>query len=237
MAGPEDTVQRPPSRHLARRSRYHEPVILSDYPGLFAAIATTAGALTGLLFVALSVAPRHEPGSSPPVIRQVRAAAALLAFVNALAVSLFGLVPGNGLGIPATVLGVVGILFTAAGVRSIGASRPRGTIWLRQFGLVNLLLLIFGTELVAGILLIADPHRTTPVELVADALIGSLLVGISRAWELVGDRGTGIITSIALLSGHSERAHSEAPGRPAAAETVRPAPEDHDAGDAGDAAG
>ena len=230
-AGLEDTVQRPPSQHLAQRSRYDKTVIHSDYPGFFAAVAATAAALTGLLFVAMSVAARHDPGYIPPVIQQVRAAAALLAFVNALAVSLFGLVPGNGLGIPATVLGVAGILFTAAGARSIGASPLRGTIWLRQFRLVNLLLLIFGTELVAGILLIADPRRSTPLQLVADALVASLLVGISRAWELVGDRGTGIFTSIALLSGHSERAHSDAPDRHVAAETARPAPEDHDAGD------
>ena len=108
-AGLEDTVQRPPSQHLAQRSRYDKTVIHSDYPGFFAAGAATAGALTGLLFVAMSVAARHDPGYIPPVIRQVRAAAALLAFVNALAVSLFGLVPGNGLGIPATVLGVAGI--------------------------------------------------------------------------------------------------------------------------------
>jgi hypothetical protein len=29
-----------------------------------------------------------------------------------------------------------------------------------------------------------------------------LLIGIARAWELVGDRDTGIITSIAVLAGY-----------------------------------
>jgi hypothetical protein len=56
------------------------------------------------------------------VIRQVRASAALLAFVNALAVSVFGLVPGNAAGYPAAIMGVIGILVTAAGVRSILSS-------------------------------------------------------------------------------------------------------------------
>jgi hypothetical protein len=85
-------------------------VVFGTYRELFAAIAATAGALTGLLFVAISVAPRRGPVSGLPVIQQVLAAAALLAFINALAVSLFGLVPGTNVGYPAVVLGVIGIL-------------------------------------------------------------------------------------------------------------------------------
>ena len=64
-------------------------VVLGNYRELFAAIAGCAAALTGLLFVAMSVAPAARRG----VIQQVRAAAALLAFTNALTVSVFGLVP------------------------------------------------------------------------------------------------------------------------------------------------
>jgi len=56
-------------------------------------VNSSAGALAGLLFVALSVAPRRQPNLGPSIIRQIRAAAALLAFTNALAVSLFTLVP------------------------------------------------------------------------------------------------------------------------------------------------
>ena len=65
-----------------------------------------AGALTGLLFVAVSVTPLRNANSGPLVIQQVRAAAALLAFSNALAVSLFSLVPDTNSGYPAVVLGV-----------------------------------------------------------------------------------------------------------------------------------
>jgi hypothetical protein len=90
-------------------------VVLGDYREFLVAIAGAAGSLTGLLFVALSVAPRHPLNPGPTVIQQVRATAALLSFSNALAVSLFGLVPGNNVGYPAVVLGVIGILFTAAG--------------------------------------------------------------------------------------------------------------------------
>jgi hypothetical protein len=75
------------------------------YRDMLVAIATTAGALTGLLFVALSVAPRRERDLGPQVIRQIRAAAALLAFSKGLAVSLFSLVPGTNVGYPSLALG------------------------------------------------------------------------------------------------------------------------------------
>jgi len=29
-----------------------------------------------------------------------------------------------------------------------------------------------------------------------------LIIGIARAWELIGDRATGVIASIAVLTGH-----------------------------------
>jgi hypothetical protein len=84
------------------------------------------------------VAPRHPLSPGPAVIQQVRAAAALLAFTNALAVSLFGLVPGNNVGYPAAVLGVIGILFTAAAIRSILSSPSTRTQRRRQLGLIIL---------------------------------------------------------------------------------------------------
>jgi hypothetical protein len=178
-------------------------VIFGTYRELFAAVAGSTGALTGLLFVALSVAPRRGPGSAPAVIREVRAAAALLAFTNALAVSLFGLVPGTNVGYPAVSLGVIGIFFTAAGMRSILASQPTHRQNRGQLGLVILLLAIFGAELAAGIAVLAGPHRSTPVQVISYALVTSTIVGVARAWELVGDRDTGLFASIAVLAGHS----------------------------------
>jgi hypothetical protein len=178
-------------------------VVLGTYRDLFAVIATSAATLTGLLFVAMSVAPRRGAVSGLSVIQQVRAAAALLAFTNALAVSAFGLVPSTNVGYPAVVLGIIGILFTAAGVRSILSSPSTRRQQQRQLELIVLLLLIFGAELASGITVIADPRRSTPVQLISYALVTSLLVGIARAWELVGDRDTGISASIAVLAGHT----------------------------------
>jgi hypothetical protein len=183
-------------------------MVAGGYRDLFVAIAGSAATLTGLLFVALSVTPRRGPALGPAVILQIRTSAALLTFNNALAVSLFGLVPGTNAGIPALVLGVIGITFSAAAVRSIRASGSPARQQLFQFELIGLLLLIFITELVSGIIVISNPRSSGAVQFISYALISSLIVGISRAWELIGDRDTGLAASIAVLLGR--RPHAEA---------------------------
>ena len=183
-------------------------MVVGGYRDLFVAIAGSAATLTGLLFVALSVTPRRGAALGPAVILQVRTSAALLTFNNALAVSLFGLVPNTNAGIPAVVLGVIGITFSAAAVRSIRSSGSAAREQLFQFELITLLLLIFGTELVSGIIVIVNPHSGGAVQVIGYALISSLIVGISRAWELIGDRDTGLAASISVLLGR--RPHSEA---------------------------
>jgi hypothetical protein len=182
-------------------------MVVGGYRELFVAIGGSAATLTGLLFVALSVTPRRGPELGPAVILQVRTSAALLTFNNALAVSLFGLVPGTNAGIPSVVLGVIGIAFSAAAVRSIRASGSPARQQLFQLELIALLLAIFGTELVSGIIAIAHPHSEA-VQVIAYALITSLIVGISRAWELIGDRDTGLAASIAVLLGHRPRSEA-----------------------------
>jgi hypothetical protein len=182
-------------------------VVPGIYRDLFATVAASASALTGLLFVAMSVAPRQHRDSGPRVIQQVRVAAALLAFVNALAVSLFSLVPETNAGYPAVALGVIGILFTAAAIRSVRTSQAAKPLQRRQIGLIFLLVLIFGTELGSGIAAIVSPAALIPVQVMSYALVTSVIVGVARAWELVGDRDTGISASIAVLAGRTPRPH------------------------------
>jgi hypothetical protein len=185
-------------------------MIPGDYRDMLVAIATSAGALTGLLFVALSVAPRRERDLGPRAIRQIRAAAALLAFSNALSVSLFSLVPGTNIGYPSIALGVIGIAFTAAAMRSIVTSQATLAQKRAQLSLITLLLAIFGTELIAGILALTGPISHPP-NAIGYALVSSLVVGISRAWELVSDVDTSLMASLVALSGRASQVHSGEP--------------------------
>ncbi len=160
------------------------------YRDLFVAIASSSGALTGLLFVALSVGPRSGLPAGPPVIRQVRSAAALVAFTNALAISLYGLVPGTRLGYPAAILGSAGIIFTRGAIRSILASEATSGQQLQQLWLIVLLLMIFGVEVAGGIILLVSSVGIGAMEDISYAMVSALVVGIARAWELIGKQDT-----------------------------------------------
>jgi len=134
-----------------------------------------------------------------------------VSFINPLAVSMFRLVPGAEVGYPATVLGIIGILFTAGGIRTVLSSEPTRIEQGRQVQLAILLLLIFGTELVAGIALIGSPKNGSLIQWVGYALVSSLLLGIARAWELVSNIDTGILSSIAALAGRPSTLDGQAP--------------------------
>jgi hypothetical protein len=193
-------------------------VVTGVYRDFFAATAASAGALTGLLFVAMSVAPREVLSYGPPVIRRIRAAAALLGFSNALAVSLYGLVPTTKVGYPAVVLGVIGITFTAAAIRSIVASAVPPRVRRRQAGLIVILLLIFGAQSIAAVVALVSPANGEAVQIIGYALVTSLILGIGRAWEFIGERDTGLLASLGVLAGRRPEPDDPAGSPPTAAQ-------------------
>ena len=158
-----------------------------------------------LLFVAMSVS-KGRAQAHPQVIREFRAAASLLAFTNAFTVALFGLVPGNNIGDGAAIVGIIGVLFIAAGVRTTLSLPSQQQHRLPQLALVVALLLVFGVQIVNGVELIIDVHSGGALDAIGNVLIVSLLIGIGRSWELVGDWDTGIVSSIGRLIGHQPQA-------------------------------
>jgi hypothetical protein len=154
--------------------------------GFFQASASVAGALIGLLFVAISVAPERILGPDASDVHGVRAAATLTAFTNALTVVLFGLIPGFDAGYPAMVVALVGLLFI------VGALLRLLPGWrVKQVRLVDLvflvgLLTVFAVQLVAGIGLQRHPGDGGDLQTICIVVIVCFLIGIERAWELVG---------------------------------------------------
>jgi len=175
-------------------------VITGDTRDLFIAVATAAASLTGLLFVAITVTPRPADGHPHSVIHQVRSAAALLAFTNPLAVTLFGIVPNNNAGYASIGLGIVGVLFSLASARSFLSDESARRRFLSQVPLIIGLLAVFVTEVWYGVELVRNHHNQGALDSISNVLVASLLIGIARAWEFVGDRDTGIWSSIAVLA-------------------------------------
>ena len=162
-------------------------MVPEDIRDFFAASGSVAGALIGLLFVAISVASdrlaREEAGSQ---LHRIRAAAALTAFTNALAVSLFALIPGHKIGPAAIAMGAFGLVFITAALLSL--IRLRQVRWdtLRDGVFLVGLVITFVVQVIDGAYVAAQPDDTGDVNTIAILVIVCFLIGIARAWELIG---------------------------------------------------
>jgi hypothetical protein len=163
----------------------------------FAASAGVAGALIGLLFVAISVAPERVLGPEAHEVHAVRAAATLTAFTNALAVALFGLIPTFHEGGPATAVAALGLLFVLSALIRVEPARRAGTVKVRELHFLASLLVVFVVQLIAGIHLDNHPNNSASLQTICVLVIVCFLVGIERAWELVGGPDIGLFNSLA----------------------------------------
>ncbi len=64
-----------------------------EFANFFIASASAGGALVGLLFVAVSIAPEQIVAAQAPIERQAVATSAFTALMNAFFISLFALIP------------------------------------------------------------------------------------------------------------------------------------------------
>jgi hypothetical protein len=177
----------------------------------FVACASVAGALIGLLFVAISVAAeRLAREEARAQIHRIRAAAALTAFVDALAVSLFSLIPGQKIGPTAVAAASSGIVFVAAALLAlIRVHQLRRGVLLDVVFLFGLLI-TFVVQLINGADVLAQPGNSSAVYTIASMVIICFLIGIARAWELIGGPSIGITHEVTALVRDRHRGTREA---------------------------
>ncbi|HWE14109.1 MAG TPA: hypothetical protein VG365_11380 [Solirubrobacteraceae bacterium] len=163
-----------------------------SFDTFLAASAGVAGALIGLLFVAISVAQERLGGENSNQAHRVRASAALTSFSNALTIALFGLVPGVGLRWPGFVVGLLGLLFVAAALLSLRRARESQPVPPRDILFLGGLVAAFGLQVFFALRLISNAHDIGAARGIAVLVIVCFFIGIARAWELVGGPSIGI---------------------------------------------
>jgi hypothetical protein len=175
-------------------------VVPENIHEFFAASAGVAGALIGLLFVAISVSSdrlsRDKEGAQ---VHRIRASAALTAFTNALAVSLFALVPGDKIGPTALSVAAAGLAFVVASLLSL--IRLREVRWATARDGVFLigLVIVFVLQLWEGIDVTAHRGDSGSVDTIAILVIVCFLIGIARSWELIGGPSFGIAHEVTAI--------------------------------------
>jgi O-antigen/teichoic acid export membrane protein len=162
-----------------------------------------AGALVGLLFVAVSVTAERLAKEGESQLHRVRASAALTSFSNALVVSTFGLIPGVGVGWPAFSAGILGLMFVSASMLSLWRLRGKHHATPREaFFLVGqTVALVF--EVIGGLGARGNDPSVGAVRTIAIIVVVNFVIGIARAWELIGGPEIGLLHELRLL-GHRD---------------------------------
>jgi hypothetical protein len=175
-------------------------MVPEDIREFFAAGAGVAGALIGLLFVAISVsAERLSRETTGAQLHRIRAVAALTAFVNALAVSLFSLIPGEKIGWTSVAVAVVGLTFVVAAMMSLVRLRAIRSATIRDALFLIGLAVVFVIQLVEGLGVLGNPGNSGDVDTIAILVVSCFFIGIARSWELIGGPSIGIAHEVTAL--------------------------------------
>lgn len=161
---------------------------MTSYSDFFTASASAGGALTGLLFVALSVSPERLREITESLEHQAIAATAFTALIDALFVSLDGLTPGGGTQVTSIVMGLVGLTSTGGLAFRLWEARNVQKLSRRWPYALGMIIVMYALQAILG--------GTARTAAGSDSLSVTFImimfaVGIARSWELLGLDGGG----------------------------------------------
>jgi hypothetical protein len=173
-------------------------VVPTSFHDFFSGCASVAGALIGLLFVAISVSPEKLTGDDARAEHQVRAAAAFSALVNTLVTALVALLPGASLGDAGIILAGAGLATTSALVIVLYREHKQ-PIHRGDVRMLAILFVLYGLQLANALQLEGSPRSVSGIDRQGGLAIFFFLFGIARSWQLVGARAIGLASTVSTV--------------------------------------
>jgi hypothetical protein len=170
-------------------------MVPSGLGGLSGAAATVAGSLIGLLFVAVTLRYDRILGGTAPHRNRAVAGSAFTALANALAVSLWALIPSVNIGVPGTAAALVCL---SATVRTHRGPQGRSASSRVLFALSSAVYLY---QLGASLFVLEHPGNLQVVYSFAYIVFAALAAALSRSWQLLQDEGPAVPATGALPPG------------------------------------
>lgn len=163
---------------------------MSSYNDFFTASASVAGALTGLLFVALSLAPERLRHVSGHLEHQAIAGTAFTALIDALFLSLAGLIPPGGTSGSLLILGLLGLSSSIGLAWRLWHARKEEKLSARWPFLLGVIIVAYGAQCVLSF----TRSSTQGSDSVSATIVLIMFaIGIARSWELLGLSGGGVL--------------------------------------------
>lgn len=181
-------------------------MVPASFTPFFAASMGAAGALIGLLFIAISIAPERTVGKAATPERAALAGNAFTALSDVFFISLVALIPTPAFG---PIVGLMGALAFVATLRLAykllhpGADGKRLTLAqiVRRMSLVAASLIIYGLQVwqsfeVPG----GSPHDTDVFVFISSLIVATYGIALARMWSLLGARKDSLFAWLNVLN-------------------------------------
>lgn len=187
-------------------------MIPADFSNFFLGSLTAGGALIGLLFVAISIAPERIVTRAAPPERHATAASAFGSLANPFFISLVALIPRWDVGWGVLFFSSLGLANTLSQARLLfaAAHHARGISGGRRLTLLAPVAIIYIVQMALALRLLILPRDELSAYLLAVSLVAMYLVGIIRAWELFGAGPTGLLSRLDRAHESGERSGEHA---------------------------
>lgn len=158
----------------------------------FITSAGVGGALIGLLFVSVSIAPHRTVQASASIEARVMSSSAFTALINGFFISLGAVLPYWNIGVLALAMSLMGLINSLSQGWLMLRPWPSWQNALRRVLLTIVGLYLYVYEIVIAIQLIISPTHSAIFSL-GLLIMGVYGLALLRAWELLGVQRTGLL--------------------------------------------